>query len=60
MAELNAKLSGGYNLDYLDEDWEHATDMADRYLDKLNKAYEVTTLRNKVDKSLSDMDDLAA
>ena len=60
MSELNAKLSGGYNLDYLDEDWEHATDMADRYLDKLNKAYEVTTLRNKVDKSLSDMDDLEA
>ena len=58
--DLTKKLSGGYNQDYIDADWEHATEMSDKYLDNINKAYEIQSLRNKMNTSISDTASLKA
>ena len=59
-SDLTKKLSGGYNQDYIDADWEHATEMSDKYLDNINKAYEIQSLRNKMNTSISDTASLKA
>lgn len=59
-SDLTKKLSGGYNQDYIDADWEHATEMSDKYLDNINKAYEIQSLRNKMNTSISDTASLQA
>lgn len=59
-SDLTKKLSGGYNQDYIDADWEHATMMSDKYLDNINKAYEIQSLRSKMNTSISDTASLKA
>ena len=59
-SDLTKKLSGGYNQDYIDADWEHATMMSDKYLDNINKAYEIQSLRSKMNTSISETASLKA
>ena len=59
-SDLTKKLSGGYNQDYIDADWEHATEMSDKYLDNINKAYEIQSLRSKMNTSISETASLKA
>lgn len=59
-SDLTKKLSGGYNQDYIDADWEHATMMSDKYLDNINKAYEIQSLRSKMNTSINDTASLKA
>ena len=59
-SDLTKKLSGGYSQDYIDADWEHATMMSDKYLDNINKAYEIQSLRHKMNTSISDTASLQA
>lgn len=54
--DMTDKLTGGMGLDYMQDQWDLITDRADRYLDDINRAYEITQLQSKVQDAINDND----
>ena len=55
-AEMTDKLTGGMGLDYMEDQWDLINERADRYLDDINRAYEITQLQSKVQDAINDND----
>ena len=47
-------VTGGLSLDEASEQWERVREEADHYLDATERTYQVQTLMNKIDQSISD------
>lgn len=45
--DLNKKVTGGFGLDYVDDEWDLINKNADRYLDTINSLYAVQDLESK-------------
>lgn len=54
--ELDKKFTGGFGLDYMQEEWELINTNADRYLDTINSTYEVQKLQNKYKDAIKNTD----
>ena len=52
-------LSDGYGLDFLQTQYDHFIDTEERYLDKVNEAYEVASWYNKLQADIDDATDSA-
>ena len=58
--DLEKLLTGGSSLSEVKEGWERISAEADKYYDSVEKAYEIQTLSNKMDKEIASTKDLKA
>ena len=54
--KLNEELTNGVGLDAIKSSWDRLTEGADEYYDIINSAYEVSKLRNQIEKAINESD----
>ena len=56
--DLNNKVTNGMGLDYVAEEWELSNQAAERYLDTVNEAFAIDSLRNKYQTAIDESSSL--
>ena len=56
--ELVKSFTGGMSLDYLDEQWERMRDNSESFFNDTEKAYQLLTLSNNIQKDIAGLDDI--
>lgn len=51
--EVNNQISGGKGLDNLKYEWDYVLEQSERYLDNVDKSYEISKLNSSINKQLS-------
>ena len=58
--ELNNKVTGGFGLDYVTEEWNLINQNADQYLDTINSLYGIQKIQNKYLDAIDQTDSISA
>ena len=55
---MNQRVTRGYGLDYVKEEWDLVNKNADRYLDSVNRMYELDSLKSKFKDAIDNTDSI--
>lgn len=60
MQEMESAFTDGMGFDYIQDEWDLVNENADKYLDTINAAYEISSLENKFVSAINNTDSLSA
>ena len=60
MQEMEFAFTDGMGFDYIQDEWDLVNENADKYLDTINAAYEISSLENKFVSAINNTDSLSA
>ena len=60
MQEMESAFTDGMGFDYIQDEWDLVNENADKYLDTINAAYEISSLENKFAEAINGTDSLSA
>ena len=60
MQEMESAFTDGMGFDYIQDEWDLVNENADKYLDTINAAYEISSLENKFVSAINSTDSLSA
>lgn len=60
MQEMESAFTNGMGFDYIQDEWDLVNENADKYLDTINAAYEISSLENKFTQAINSTESLSA
>lgn len=60
MQEMESAFTGGLGFDYIQDEWDLTNENAEKYLDTINSAYEISKLENKFVDAINNSSSLAS